>query len=92
MPDDEDILLSFQLHDDRFKTNDNIPVRLSTSISVVELVFVPVCKIIRVRLLRGHQRLYTQTNTIVEGLPQFPTSGTHISNHPNKVRVDPPTS
>jgi hypothetical protein len=51
MPDDQDILLSLKLHNYRFESHNNIAVRLSTSISVVELVLIPIRKVVGVRLL-----------------------------------------
>jgi hypothetical protein len=41
MPNDQDIFLPFQLHNDRLQPDDYISIRLSASISIVELVFVP---------------------------------------------------
>jgi hypothetical protein len=40
MPDDKDVLLSLQFHDDGFKTNHHIPVRFPPSVTIIELVLV----------------------------------------------------
>lgn len=55
MSDDQDIFLAFKLHDDRFQPYYYVAIRFATSITVVELVFVAVREIIRVRLLRRFQ-------------------------------------
>lgn len=38
MSNDEDVLLPLQLHDDRLEPDNNIPVGLSSAVSVVVLV------------------------------------------------------
>jgi hypothetical protein len=40
MPDNEDVLLSLQFHDDGFKTNHYIPVRFPSSVTIIELVLI----------------------------------------------------
>lgn len=47
---DHDILTTLQFHDDWFQANDNIPVRLSSTVAVVVLVFVSSCEVIGVLL------------------------------------------
>ena len=51
MSDNEDVLLPFQLHDDRLQPDHDIAVRLSTSISVVELVIISRLEIFRIFVL-----------------------------------------
>jgi hypothetical protein len=51
MPDNEDITLTLQLHNDRLKTNNDVPVRFTTSISVIELVLISTLVVFRVFLL-----------------------------------------
>jgi hypothetical protein len=36
--DDEDVLLTFELHDDGLKSDDDVSIRFSSSVSVVVLV------------------------------------------------------
>ena len=51
MPNNKDIALSLQLHNDRLKTNNHITIRFTTSISVIEFVFVSTFVIFWVLLL-----------------------------------------
>jgi hypothetical protein len=51
MADDQDIVLPFQLHDHRFQPDHHIPVTLSASVSVVELVLVSRLVVLGVFLL-----------------------------------------
>ncbi len=51
MSDDEDIFLPLKLHDDRFQPYHDIPIRLATSIPVVEFVVIPAEKVFRVLVL-----------------------------------------
>jgi len=48
---DQYVFLSFKLHYDWFKPYYNITVRLSAPISIVKLIIVSVCKVIRICLL-----------------------------------------
>lgn len=50
---DQHIFLSFQLHDNRFKTMHKISVRFTTRVPIVELVLVSKCKFSRIFLLDG---------------------------------------
>ena len=52
MPDDEDVLLSLELHDDRLQTDDHIAVRLASSIPIVEFVLVPTLVVLWIFVLR----------------------------------------
>lgn len=49
--DDDDVVASFQLHNDRLQSNDYIAIRLSTPVSVIVFVLISRRKILRVRLL-----------------------------------------
>ena len=49
--DDEDVLLPLQLHDDWLETRDQVLIRFSPRISVVEFVLVSLGKVFRVLLL-----------------------------------------
>ena len=51
MSDDQNVALSLQLHDNGLQPKNNIAVRLSSSIAVVELVLISVCKVLGVLLL-----------------------------------------
>jgi hypothetical protein len=51
MTNDEDIPLSLQLHDDRLKTYNNITIRFTTSISVIEFIVIPTLIVLWVLLL-----------------------------------------
>ena len=50
---DKDVLLPLEFHDDRLKTNNDVAIRLSTSIPIIKLVFITVREIIRICLLLG---------------------------------------
>ena len=50
MGHNDDVLTALQFHDDWFQANDNIPVRFSSAITVVVLVFVSSCEVIRILL------------------------------------------
>ena len=68
MTDDENILLSFQLENNRFESiyqsvdvveeegdgvpDDDVSIRFSTTISIVEFIIIPRCVILRIMLLR----------------------------------------
>jgi len=69
--DDENVLGSFKFHDDWLQSNDNITVRLSSSISVVVLVVVAGTEVFRVLALDflvGHAVAETRLE-LVERLP-----------------------
>lgn len=71
MCDDQDVLAAFQLHYDRLKSNDNIAIRLSPKVAVVVLVFIALCKVLRVLLLNlsvGQAIAYTR----IELVERFP--------------------
>ncbi len=51
MGDDEDVLAPFQLHNDRFKPDDNVSVALAAEIAVIVLVLVARREVLRVLLL-----------------------------------------
>jgi len=51
MANDEDITLSFQLHNNGLKTNDNISVGFTTSVSVVEFILISTLVVFWVFLL-----------------------------------------
>lgn len=52
MPDDENVLLPLEFHDDRLQSDDNIPVGFAAAITIVEFVVVAVCEVFGVRLLK----------------------------------------
>lgn len=52
MSDNQDVLLPLQLHDDRFQPDHHVSITFSTSISVVEFVFVARFVVLRVFLLQ----------------------------------------
>ena len=47
----KNILLALELHNDGLKSHYDVTIRFPTAITVVELIVIPVCKIIRVGLL-----------------------------------------
>lgn len=51
MADDEDIFLTFQLHDNWLQPDHHVSVGLPTSISIVEFVFISIGKIVWISLL-----------------------------------------
>lgn len=51
MGDDQDVLAAFQLHYNRFESNDHVAIRLSPKVAVVVLVFVALCEVLGVLLL-----------------------------------------
>jgi hypothetical protein len=51
MTDNHHVLLTFEFHDYRLQPHHDITVRLSTTVSVVKLVFVPVRKVVWICLL-----------------------------------------
>lgn len=48
---DQNVLLPLEFKDDWLETNYNIPVRLATTVPVIELVIIARCVIFRVRYL-----------------------------------------
>jgi hypothetical protein len=52
MPDDEDVFLSFQLHDDGLEAKDQVSIRFTIRIAVMKLVLVSGCKVVRIALLK----------------------------------------
>lgn len=48
MSDDDDVLASLQLHDDRFKPDDDVAIALSTSVTVIIFVVVTGLEVFRV--------------------------------------------
>ena len=45
MCDDENVLTTFELHDDGFKANDHVSIGFAASISIVEFVFITGCEV-----------------------------------------------
>lgn len=50
MRNNDDVLASFQLHDDRLQADDDVSIAFAPAISVVVLVIVPSLKVFRVPL------------------------------------------
>lgn len=82
MSNDEDIFLALKLHDYWFQPDNYVAVRFATSITVVELVFIAVGEIVRVRFLRQPQLLHTEEE---KKIPQFPHKSYHRT-RPHRVR------
>jgi hypothetical protein len=51
MANDKDITLSLQLHDDWFKANNDVSVRFTPSVSIIEFILVSTLVVFRVFLL-----------------------------------------
>lgn len=51
MRHDNNVFASLELHDDRFKSDDNITVRFTSTVSIVILVLITGCKVLGITLL-----------------------------------------
>ena len=50
MSNDQNVLVPFKLHDDRFKPDDDISVRFASTIPVIELILITIGEVLRVLL------------------------------------------
>ena len=71
MRDNDNILGSFQLHDDRFQANHNITIRFAAAVPIVELVLVTLNEVFRIHVLDFLVR-HAVANASIELVEGFP--------------------